>query len=182
MSGAGRGAAPSAATTVELHGKVGSLPLPQPDGDGLLLRARALPERGARRHTAAPPRFTALALTDSGASLALTTEAGQVFVLELQRRRFVQLDGLDGAATAAAWVARDRRLLFLAQAGGSVRCYDLASRAFATLSGARGRVRSLSARMCGGTVGAREAQPREEGGGGGGRRGGRGGGGGRRRR
>jgi hypothetical protein len=156
---------PPPAPAVDLHGRVGSLPAPRPDADGLLLRARALPERApsAPRHRAPPgaaprplagaPRFTALALTDGGGSLALATDGGQVFVLEPQRRRFVQLDALDGPASAAAWVARDRRLLFLAQAGGGVRCYDLASRAFATLAGARGRVRSLSVRAGGGPGG-----------------------------
>ncbi|GBF94025.1 hypothetical protein Rsub_07293 [Raphidocelis subcapitata] len=118
-----------------------------------MLRVRALPE-GRRGGGAAAPggmqRFTCAALTARGDSLALTTDAGQVFVLQPQQRRFVQLDplggGAGGGATAAAFMARDRRLLFVAARDGGVRCYDLATRAFATLPGCRAPPRSLSVR------------------------------------
>jgi len=147
--------ASTTANVVDLRGKVGSLPAPlQPDTDGLLLRARALPESRNKSSsslaTTPRPRFSACALTERGDSLALVSDAGQVFVLQLEphRRRFVQLDALDGPGAAATWMARDRRLLFVAQRDGGVRCYDLATRASAaTLVGNRARVRSLSVRV-----------------------------------
>lgn len=141
----------SGGRSVDLSGKVGSLPVaPKPSSDGLILKVKALPE--GRVKGAQPPeqlRFTACALTDRGDSLALATDAGHVYVLQLEphRKRFTQLDPLDGPATAATWKARDRRLLFVAQPDGGVRCYDLASRAFATLCGNRTRARSLSVRV-----------------------------------
>jgi hypothetical protein len=104
-----------------------------------------------RRRGAPYRRFATCALTPGGGSLALATGDGRVFVLQLEphRRRFTQLEPLAGPGAAAAWMARDRRLLFVAQHTGGVRCYDLASRACATLAGNRARVRSLTVR-CGG--------------------------------
>lgn len=155
MAGAARGA------RADLAGKVGSLPLSQPNEDGLLYVIRALPDgrpdggAPALARRAAPNsscrRFTSCALTRAGgAALALVTDAGAVFVLQLDqhRRRYAQLDPLDGPAGAAAWAATapGRRLLFVAPASGGVRAYDLASRAFATLTGNRARVRALAPR------------------------------------
>lgn len=142
------------APSVALAGAGGSLPCPVPPGpDGLLLVARALPQGGAAGGAAAAPRFTAAAFTDTGCSLALTTDAGHVFVLDTRpraRRRFVQLDALDGAAAALAWAARGRRVLFAAPAaGGCARAYDVATRASAALPGNRAPARSLGVRAGG---------------------------------
>jgi hypothetical protein len=166
--------------TVDLRGKAGSLgPCLNPDVDGLLLKAKALSEvcHSSRRPAGDPssrappahlqqqrrPRFTACTLDDAGASLALASDAGQVFVLQLEahRRRFIQLDPLGTPGAAAAWAAARgaRRLLFVAErAGGAVRCYDLATRAFATLpGGGRANTRSLSVGAGGGQLAAAAA-------------------------
>ncbi|KAI8465354.1 MAG: hypothetical protein J3K34DRAFT_461431 [Monoraphidium minutum] len=128
----------------------------------MLLKVRALPEgrAAAAGGRATCGRFTACALTSAGgAALALCTDAGGVYVLQLDahRRRYAQLDPLDGAGATASWMARDRRLLFVAQPAGGVRAYDLATRAFATLSGNRARVRALSVRAAGEQLAAASA-------------------------
>lgn len=136
----------------QLRGRVGTIPAAEPDAEGLLYTLTALEvagvaggvgasRRGARRH------FTRAALSPCGTSVALATAAGHLYVATLapHRRRWAQLDPLAGPAAALAWgAAAGRRLLFVAESGGALRCYNLATRAFETLPAPAGRVRALA--------------------------------------
>ncbi|KAF6262582.1 WD40-repeat-containing domain protein [Scenedesmus sp. NREL 46B-D3] len=130
--------------TAELVGKVGRLQLPQPANEhGLTLTAKVL----SGGSTKGPPqRCTACALTPDGETLGLATDSGAVYALHLNKQRYALLDTLASPGTAAVFMARLSRRLFVGCRSGEIHCFDISSSSarLAKLPGHRAAVASLS--------------------------------------
>ena len=123
----------------ELAGHVGRLTGQHPPTEhGLTLTLRVLPDRGQGIQ-----RVAACALTAD--TLGLVTQQGGVYAVHLARQRYVCLDKLPTACTAAAFMTRISRRLFVGCADGAICCYDVStSSRLAQLPGHRTAVSSLS--------------------------------------
>jgi hypothetical protein len=132
--------------TAEVVGKVGKLQLTQPANEhGLKLTVRVLSGGSTK---AAPQRCTACALTPDGDALGIVTDSGAVYALHLNKQRYVLLDTLPSAGTAAVFMARLSRRLFVGCSSGDIHCFDISSSSarLAKLRGHRAAVSSLSSK------------------------------------
>jgi WD40 repeat protein len=132
--------------TAEVVGKVGKLQLPQPANEhGLKLTVRVL-SGGSTKAT--PQRCTACALTPNADALGIVTDSGAVYALHLNKQRYVLLDTLPSAGTAAVFMARLSRRLFVGCSSGDIHCFDISSSSarLAKLPGHRAAVASLSSK------------------------------------
>jgi WD40 repeat protein len=122
----------------ELVGRVGRLKAyAQTDAaTGLTLAARPLAGRAE-----------ICAMTPKGDLLAVTSNTGRVYCIHLDKNRYSVLEEAGQTATAATFMARLTRRLYVAFADNSLACYDAnTSTQVARLAGSRSTIRSLSVR------------------------------------
>jgi WD40 repeat protein len=95
---------------------------------------------------AAQQRCTACAFAPDADALGLVTDSGAVYALHLNKQRYTLLDTLPSAGTAAAFMARLSRRLFVGCSSGDIHCFDISSSSarLAKLPGHRAAVASLS--------------------------------------
>lgn len=128
--------------TAELVGNLGRLRGQHPpDENGLTLVIRVI--AGSPRRVNATQRCTACALTAD--ALGLVTDSGAVYAVQLKQQRYKCLDVLNAAGTAAAFMTRLSRRLFVGCDDGEIYCYDYSSNSrLARLPGHRTQISSLS--------------------------------------
>ena len=119
-----------------ITGKVGTIKQAVENRDKTLLLELQLPHRCA-----------STACTQSGDALAVVTDAGSVYVIQLKQGRYVLLDQYSSTpGTAVTFVSRLTRKLFVGFSDGRIRCYDMLTKSHvATLEGPRSSVLSLAA-------------------------------------
>lgn len=130
----------------ELLGKVGRLREQQPpDVHGLTLAIKVVSSSTTR---AVPQRCTACALTPDAGALGVVTEGGRVYALHLNKQRYTLLDNLESTGTAAVFMARLSRRLFVGCSNGDIHCFDISSSSsrLAKLPGHRTTIVALSSK------------------------------------